>query len=152
MGATAAPRVAIVGSRDYPERARVTEFVAKLARKYPSAIVISGGARGVDTWAESAASRCGLHVVSYRPFGGDGAYGVRVLGAANAVYTTEDEPSGTYATYGDAAFARNTWIVREAERVVAFWDRRSHGTRNTISEARRLGRSLYIIDAAEVPA
>ena len=50
-------RVAVVGSRGYPDRAAVAAYVQALAE---GTVVVSGGARGVDRWAADAAAECGL--------------------------------------------------------------------------------------------
>jgi hypothetical protein len=58
--------VAVVGSREFPKRKLewVTKFVNNLL---PETIVVSGGARGVDTAAEEAAvQRKDLHFYPYR--------------------------------------------------------------------------------------
>ncbi len=54
-------RVAIVGSRECQDRHSVEAYVARLPA---GAIVISGGARGVDTWAADAAHARGLATVT----------------------------------------------------------------------------------------
>lgn len=57
--------VAIVGSRDWPKSKKhwIDKAVASLK---PGTIVVSGGARGVDTWAEEATDkRKDLH---FKPF------------------------------------------------------------------------------------
>jgi hypothetical protein len=51
--------VAIVGSRNFPHKHWVDAFVDRLQ---PDTVVISGGAKGVDTWAEKAARKRGLNV------------------------------------------------------------------------------------------
>lgn len=53
-------RVAVVGSRNYPHCADIQDFIAHLPE---DAIVVSGGARGVDTWAVEAAQARGLETV-----------------------------------------------------------------------------------------
>jgi len=49
--------VAIVGSREFIYKHWVTAFVERLRT---DSVVVSGGARGVDTWADEAAIECGL--------------------------------------------------------------------------------------------
>ena len=44
---------------------------------------------------------------------------------------------------------RNTEIVRQADMVIAFWDGRSRGTRNTIDKALRAGKSVRIFSCGE---
>jgi hypothetical protein len=109
-------RVAIVGSRDYPSREVVRAFVLQLA---DSALVVSGGARGVDSWAVEAAIQRGLET---------------------AVFEADWDQHGNRA-----GPIRNAEIVAYADRLVAFWDGRSRGTLNTVLLAndRRLPISIY---------
>ena len=101
-------RVAIVGSRDWPHTEDVTQYVATLA---PGTTVVSGGAIGVDTWAEEAAIEHGLETIIFKP---------------------------DYKKYSKrmAPLLRNNDIVAAADRVVAFHFNNSGGTRNTISIAK----------------
>lgn len=137
-------RVAIVGSRGFSSQTRVTEFVRKLAEKYPDAVVVSGGARGVDTWAENQAELSGLRWKSFRPK--ESRHGGFYIG----VWANHDdgdpfhEPFGYYESYGQAAFARNEMIVADADVVVAFWDGQSRGTKNSMDVATRLGKPVHV--------
>lgn len=110
-------KIAIVGSRDYRSPATVTDYVAALP---VDTIIVSGGARGVDTWAERAARARGLAVEIY-PANWD-KYGKR------------------------AGFVRNHDIVKAADKIVAFWDGQSRGTAHSIQCARTLNKELEIID------
>ena len=109
-------RIAIVGSRDYGDMTRVIDFVRSLDKLD---VVVSGGARGVDTVAARTAQLCGLTVVEY----------------------PADWSLGRHA-----GFVRNTQIVENCDRVVAFWDGVSHGTRDTIMRARKAGIPVEVID------
>ena len=40
--------------------------------------------------------------------------------------------------------ARNTDIVTASDMVIAFWDGESHGTSNTINQARKMGKEVKI--------
>lgn len=113
-------KVAIVGSRDYPRLDWVWDFVTKLAARRPDTVIISGGARGVDTVAAVAARAAGLHVIELIP---------------------EWERLGRYL----APFARNSQIVDEADAVVAFWDQESKGTKDTIDKALAAGKKVQVI-------
>jgi predicted Rossmann fold nucleotide-binding protein DprA/Smf involved in DNA uptake len=139
-------RVAIVGSRNYPNLWEVEEFVEKLSRKYPHAWVISGRGRGVDVEAEDAAFARMLHVRSYRPRKRDRHYEV-VLHETGRFATTirgEDNRALTFKSWGQAAFYRNRLIVEDSAVVVAFHYQASAGTQNTIDIARSLGKPVHI--------
>ena len=111
-------RVAVVGSREYGDMGLVRKFVRNLARTQPEAIVVSGGARGVDRTAEEEARACGLEVVSIR---------------------------ADWDTYGKrAGFLRNGTIVERSDVVVAFWDGESRGTIDTATKAAEAGKGLVV--------
>jgi hypothetical protein len=82
-------------------------------------VIVSGGARGVDSLAAAWARRNGLAVVEHLP---------------------------DYASYGKAApHVRNRKIVADADRVVAFWDGKSRGTKSTIDKAVLHGKRVDIV-------
>src|ERR1035437_3044401 len=113
-------KIAIVGSRDFANEAQVRAFVHTLPA---STVVVSGGARGVDSWAASEARKLNLGVLEF--FGkwrdDDGAYNRA------------------------AGFDRNKDIVAAADRVVAFCDGLSKGIVNTISIARSQNKPVDVI-------
>lgn len=96
-------RIAIVGSRRFPNRQIVADYVKSLPK---NSTVISGGARGVDTWAEQAAQDLGLPILTFQ-----------------ADWKSLGKRAGPL---------RNAQIVSQADRVVAFWDMTSRGTLNTL--------------------
>jgi hypothetical protein len=112
-------RVAIVGSRGYPRMDMVWDFVTKLAARRPDTVIVSGGARGVDTVAAVAGRMAGIQVLEIIPdWDGEGM---------------------------GAGFLRNSEIVAQVESVVAFWDGVSRGTRDTIEKARSEGKKVLVI-------
>ncbi len=111
-------RLAIVGSRTYPNLNHVHSYVQRLEPYLLE--IISGGAIGVDTAAETAAKR---------------------LGIPTNIFLPEWERLGK-----DAALIRNQHIVDAADAVVAFWDEKSRGTLNSITRARRAGKLQAIYD------
>lgn len=115
-------RIAIIGSRHRQDRLTVEQFVAGLP---PDTTVVSGGCRGVDTWAEQAARRRGLPVAVHRP----DLTGTRCHGEIARRY-----------------HARNQDVVDDADRVVALVapDRRG-GTEDTIRRAQRAGKGVTIL-------
>jgi hypothetical protein len=108
-------KIAIVGSRDYPHPQHVTDYVNTLPL---DTIIVSGGARGVDTWAEQAARRRGMTVIVFK---------------------------ADWKTFGKVAgFMRNREIIDAADSVTAFWDLYSPGTKHSISTAREKGKPVVI--------
>jgi len=104
-------RVAIVGSRGYSDLNAVIEYVNTLPA---GTVVISGGARGVDLTAENAARSRGLEVV---------------------VHYADWDTLGR-----SAGHIRNQKIVDDCDKLVAFWDGVSPGTKGTISLASKAGK------------
>jgi len=100
-------KVAIVGTRTYPDLEQVREYVRKLS---PDDIIVSGGAKGVDETAEDEARNCGMEVISV---------------------------PAEWNKYGKrAGLMRNDIILAMADLVVAFWDGVSRGTKYTIDRAK----------------
>jgi hypothetical protein len=104
-------RVAIVGSRDYPNLDEVRDYVDSLPI---DTVIITGGARGVDKAAELAARARGMEVV---------------------IHGAEWNKHGK-----SAGMIRNTEIVNDCDKLVAFWDEQTPGTKNSISKAAKAGK------------
>lgn len=109
-------KVAIIGSRRYHDLSAVWQYVAKLPR---DTVIISGGAKGVDTTAIEAAA---WYELDYE------------------VFLPDWKKFGT-----SAGPRRNLQMVQAADRVVAFWDGESAGTRNAIKLTRQYEKPLEII-------
>lgn len=109
-------RIAVVGCRTGIEQDAVYQLIDRMEPL--TTVVISGGAKGVDTWAVERAAERGIKTVVIRP---------------------------NWKKYGrGAGFKRNREIVLAADEVAAFWDGKSRGTENTIKHAVRLGRPVAI--------
>lgn len=108
-------KVAVIGSREFPDENKVREYVRNLPT---GSIVVSGGARGVDSWAEDEAKRNGLEVIVF---------------------------AADWQKYGRRAGAlRNTTIIETADVVAAFWDGVSRGTADSIRKAKDADKSVEI--------
>jgi len=99
-------RIAIVGSRDWKDRDAIRDYIQSLPK---DTIVVSGGARGVDLTAEVAAKELGLET---------------------KIFLADWDNQGK-----SAGILRNSLIVSYADEVVAFWDGKSKGTKDTIDKA-----------------
>jgi len=119
-------RVAIVGSRRWQDRGAVEAAVAALPA---GSVVVSGGCRGVDSWAVAAARRRGLAVAVHRP----DLAGVRCRGEAAARY-----------------HARNQRIVEDSDRMIAFRVVSAEGgTEDVIRRARAAGIPVEVREEAD---
>jgi hypothetical protein len=123
-----AERVAIVGSREGADLDHVESFVRELWNRHPGTILVSGGARGVDTVAEKLWLSFGGRVESYRPVKKGESWAVEkweLGGEQPRVYLLVNEP--TWENYKSAATYRDILIADAADRVIAFM--RSGGSR-----------------------
>ena len=113
-------KIAIVGSRDFPNLDKVISKVQYLKELYQDdLVIISGGARGVDLTAQKEAERLGIK--------------------------TEIFPAD-WDKHGKAAgMIRNHDIVKACDKVYAFWDGSSRGTLNTMNIARRQNKEVTVI-------
>lgn len=108
-------RIAIVGSRNYPHLDSVRGYVNRLPL---DSIVISGGAQGVDRIAANAASARGMKTIVHEP---------------------------EWNKYGKSAgMIRNSAIIDDCEKLVAFWDGESRGTADSIEKAKKAGKFTII--------
>jgi hypothetical protein len=108
-------RLAIVGSRIYPNPGQVAEFVMCLPRE---TVVISGAAPGVDSWALHVADAIGLKWEAY---------------------------PADWEQYGRAAGPiRNRTMVSRMDEGHVFWDHRSPGTRDFLKQATKAGKYVCV--------
>jgi hypothetical protein len=117
-------RIAIVGSRDFKQPHKVRQLLDSLPDE---TIVISGGARGVDSWAVERARERGLAVEVFEP---------------------------DWKTWGrSAGYKRNVTIVSNADVIVAFWNG-SRGTQHTVGLARKVRKPVvtYIEGTGVTPS
>lgn len=113
-------KLAIVGTRNpgvsYAEWEQI--LLSKISIEEVE-MIVSGGAKGVDTFAKIFAGRHHILIMEFLP---------------------------EYSKFGrNATLRRNTQIVREASVVVAFPSPESRGTFHSIKEAQRLGKRLFVI-------
>lgn len=149
---TALPlRLAVVGSRQGADLEHVRVFLIELYTRHPEAIIVSGGAVGVDQAAEQTWIGLGGRVLSFRPKQIHAEeYGIEVWelgGAKPRVYDYEGYPTG--ATYADACMLRDILIAETCDRLVSFYKRgRSWGAGFTQGWAHDMGRPDFAFEAA----
>lgn len=105
-------RLALVGSRQFPDEQLVRNWVQALPK---GTVVVSGGCPdSPDAWAEDEARKLGLEVKIW---------------------------PADWNKHGKAAgMIRNKDVVADSDRVDAFWDGESKGTASTIRLAREAGK------------
>lgn len=113
--------------------------------------MVSGGAKGADTFAETGWRRLGGAVISYRAQQtAFGSFGVMK-------YELRDNPPAqvwdltvlghpTWEQIEGALFYRTMIVADECERCVAFWNGRSAGTRNTIDLFKGRGKPVHLME------
>jgi len=101
--------------REGAERVKVRTLKALC----PGDVVVSGGARGPDTWGVQAARAVG--------------------------HDTDEIPADWDGLGKGAGFARNTTIAERSDGVLAFWDGASRGTRDTMDKAAAMGKPVVVV-------
>ena len=119
-------RLAIVGSRGITDRMAIIMGVSEAMNKAMDLNlnpdveeIVSGGADGVDTLAESYAKNYGI---------------------PTRIFPPEWKKHGK-----KAAFLRNSKIVEASDIVLAIWDGESKGTKMTIDIARRHAKPTIVL-------
>ncbi len=106
-------KILIVGSRS------IDEFDLSCYIPKETDVIISGGAKGIDTVAEKYADAHKISKLIVRP---------------------------DYKKYGKAApLLRNKEMVELADYVLVIWDGNSRGTRFTIDYSRKLGKETTVV-------
>ena len=112
-------RAAVVGSRTFDNYSFLEAILNTIRLRFTLITeIISGGAKGADSLAETYARRCNLKITVYKP---------------------------DWDKYGKGAgFIRNASIVEEADMVIAFWDGKSKGTKDTIDKALKAKKNTFV--------
>lgn len=115
-------KLAVIGSRDFNNDEFFDTQLKAFCQKHnqEAVIIISGGAKGVDTLAQNYATKYHCQMIVFKP---------------------------DYKRFGrGATFIRNRLIVDNADVVLAFWDRKSTGTKYTLDYAKKQNKQVFIID------
>ena len=117
-------KIAIVGSRKINDvefvLSKFNEVLRSEKLSYDDVMIISGGARGVDTIAQQIAKKFGLPIIIFYP---------------------------NWKKYGKrAGLIRNTYIVQYSDIVMAFPSKDSRGTWDTIRKAKENNKKLYVFE------
>jgi len=113
-------KIAIIGSREFKNKELVEKILAKVLTGIINGgvEVITGGARGVDAWVKEFCEKdCTLCKI------------IRPINPSNKL---------------DYLF-RNVEIITLADKIIAFWDGKSKGTKFVIDYAKARGKEVEII-------
>lgn len=119
-------KVAIIGSRNLynVDIEFIEEYIEQHVGVRNITLIISGGAVGIDMLAEEYAESYGIPTKIFYP---------------------DYEEHG-----GSAPIRRNIEIVDMADTVVAFWDKKSKGTKFVIDYAKKRGKKLVEIRVSDI--
>jgi len=120
--------IAIVGSRNFKNKKLVFEKIEEeleyiyltKENKSNGVCLVSGGAKGVDTWAEEFAKKYWHDEAHYK-----------------VISPLQKESKLSY-------LFRNVEIVTLSDKILAFWDGISSGTRFTINYAKARGKQVIV--------
>lgn len=108
-------KLAIVGSREFPDEDFAKTEIIKILSKGNVHILVSGGAKGIDTLAEK---------------------GVDIVKEIYKIDIEKEIYHANWSKHGKSAgYMRNKDIVANSDKVVAFWDGASRGTKHSIDLA-----------------
>lgn len=124
-------KVAVIGSRNFDDYNRVK----RILDLYPISTIVSGGARGADSlgkrYSEEALKK---KAEIYEAEWSD-------LSKEPCKIKTRKDGSKYNALAG---FNRNTTIIQNCDMVVAFWDGKSPGTKDSLDKAQELKKTTLI--------
>ena len=112
--------IGVSGSREFTEKQQLFEQLDKLRKQYEFITIVSGGAKGADTFAKEYATLYNLNLIEYLP----------------------DYSKGRYAP-----FLRNTTIAQKCDILVACLVDHlpCNGTRDTIRKTMDLNKQIIYI-------
>jgi hypothetical protein len=109
-------KLAIVGSRSFDDY----DLVKQKLKGLDVTEIVSGGAKGADSLAEQYAKENNIPIKIFKP---------------------------DWSRFGrSAGMVRNKDIVDYSEKVIAFWDGESKGTKNSIYLSKRQGKLLDVVN------
>ena len=118
-------KVIIAGSRSITDYDAVKKAIEDSGWKDAISLVISGGARGVDTLGERWATEEGIVFERFLP-----------------EYTMY---------YGKSApITRNRKMAERADALILVWDGKSRGSKNMLETAEELGLSIHLVEVTYV--
>lgn len=113
-------KLAIVGSRSYNNFNDLTNEIYNIEiNGFPLDEIISGGAKGTDSMAKCYALERNIPIIEFL---------------------------AEWDKYGKSAgYKRNVHIVDACDKLIAFWDGQSKGTKHSIDLAEKAGKLLKVI-------
>lgn len=113
-----AKKLAVVGSRGFGHEKEVTDQIKLVVDSTKIDTIVSGGAKGIDTYAEQWADKNGLNKI---------------------IHLAEWDKYGNSAGY-----RRNIDIINDADAVMVFWKDNSPGTKISIDLAKKEDKPTFV--------
>ena len=111
--------IAIVGGRNFKNYIKMKKYIEDNLNVSQIDNIVSGGAKGADSLGRRFAEEHNISMITHLP---------------------------DWDRYGKSAgFKRNPLIVADADTVIAFWDGKSKGTKDTITLAREAGKFVQVV-------
>lgn len=122
-------RLAITGSRSIQDKDWVnfhldSLYGANSTEPVPTLTILSGGAKGPDTFAREWANNEGHDFILFKPY-----------------HLIDNQVEYMPRFF----FSRNKQIVDNCDELIAFWDGQSSGTRHAIEYAQKVGKVVTVI-------
>jgi hypothetical protein len=112
-------KLAVVGSRNFNDYSLMKRYLDKIHSVEPITCIISGGAKGADILSERWARENNIDTKIFKP---------------------------EWDKYGKkAGFLRNVDIITYSNKVIAYWDGVSKGTKHSIDLANKEGKKVKIV-------
>jgi len=112
-------KLAVVGSRDFNDYDLMKRYLDRIHSVEPITCIVSGGAKGADSLSERWAKENNIETKVYIP---------------------------DWNKHGKSAgYKRNVDIITNSDKVIAFWDNVSKGTKHSIDLANKQGKKLKIV-------
>lgn len=124
--------LAIVGGRDFNNYDLLKEECDKIIG---DKVIISGGAKGADSLAEKYAKDKQYEMIIF-----EAQWNNLDANPCKIKYNSYGKPYNVLA-----GLNRNKNIIQNADKVIAFWDGKSRGTKNSIELAKKYNKELKII-------
>lgn len=131
----------VAGSRKYPAPQEVIEFLYGFAAQFPGSVIVSGGNGIVAQTAEPYCKTVGLDLIVLKPTEVNPQHYQMTAWAygdlAEKIVTEHKlrETTAKFDNFTGVAHFRSQYMVGISERLVAFWDGSSPGTRNEMDLA-----------------
>lgn len=128
-------KLAIIGLRDFDNYDLVKSTIQNL---YPELTeIVSGGANGADSLAEKYADEFNISKTIFEAEWSD------LTGKSGPVHIKVGAKGKKYNAL--AGFNRNSLIINFADSILAFWNHKSPGTKDSIDKAKKIGKEVTIV-------